>query len=53
MGKIVHYYFNYSANTQIFNYPFKNGKELLSEGPITKNQQVQLKPWDVKIIEEE
>jgi len=53
MGKTVHYYFNYSADEQAFNYPFKDGKELLSGDTITKNKQVQLKPWDVKIIEEE
>jgi len=53
MGKIVHYYFNYSADTQTFTYPFKNGRELISGGSTTKNNQVQLKPWDIKIIEEE
>jgi beta-galactosidase len=53
MGKIVHYYFNYSADTRTFTYPFKNGKELISGDSITKNNQVQLKPWDVKIMEEE
>jgi beta-galactosidase len=50
-GKTIHYYFNYSAETQAFNYPFGNGKELLSNETVTKNQQLELQPWAVKIIE--
>ena len=53
MGKTIHYYFNYSAEMQVFNYPFNDGKELLSGDVVTKNKQVQLKPWGIKIIEEQ
>ncbi len=52
MGKIVHYYFNYSADAQSFSYLFNDGKELLSGETIMKNQQLQLQPWGLKIIEE-
>ena len=53
MGKTIHYYLNYSADTQVFNYPFNDAKELLSGDVVTKNKQVQLKPWGIKIVEEQ
>lgn len=51
-GKTIHYYFNYSSAANTFNYPHKEGKELLSAESIQKNNEVQLEPWGVKIIEE-
>jgi beta-galactosidase len=51
-GKTIHYYFNYSSIANTFNYPYKEGKELLSAESVIKNKEVQLEPWGVKIIEE-
>ncbi|WP_026259902.1 beta-galactosidase [Segetibacter koreensis] len=51
-GKTVHYYFNYSANSKLFTYPYRDGKELLSGKNITKASQQKLEPWGVIIIEE-
>jgi len=52
LGKPVHYYFNYSASSQIFSYPYGNGIELLSGTSIASSSQVALEPWGIKIIEE-
>lgn len=51
-GKIVHYYFNYSAANVSFTYPHNDGNELLQNEPIQRNKQVQLNAWAVMIIEE-
>lgn len=51
-GKVIHYYFNYSSDSNTFSYPYKEGKELFSAESIQKNKEVQLEPWGVKIIEE-
>ena len=52
-GKMVHYYFNYSATRQAFKYPFRNGKELIGSGSIATNNQLQLEPWGFEIVEEQ
>ncbi|WP_291101199.1 MULTISPECIES: beta-galactosidase [unclassified Flavobacterium] len=51
-GKIIHYYFNYSSVASSFNYPHKEGKELLFSENIMKNKEIQIDPWGVLIIEE-
>lgn len=51
-GKNIHYYFNYSATPSFFKYPYGDGKELLADKNILKNQQVNLDAWDVAIIEQ-
>jgi beta-galactosidase len=51
-GKKVHYFFNYSANSNTFPYLYKNGKELLKDVPIMQNSTINIDAWGVKIIEE-
>lgn len=51
-NRTVHYYFNYAAVAATFNYPYNDGKELLSDETIYKNKAVAIEPWGVKIIEE-
>jgi beta-galactosidase len=51
-GKTVRYVFNYSAKPATINYPFANGHELLKGKSVTKNKQMVLEPWGVKIVEE-
>jgi beta-galactosidase len=52
-GKKVHYYFNYSANPSALKYPYRGGKNLLSNTSITQNATLSLGAWGVEIIEEE
>jgi beta-galactosidase len=52
-GKIIRYLFNYSAKATSINYPFANGKELLTNQAINKNSSVELEPWGFKIVEEQ
>lgn len=51
-GKNLHFYFNYSSDTQKFVYPYEAGAELLSDRPTKKGQAVTLEPWELAIIEE-
>ncbi|MBN8826017.1 MULTISPECIES: beta-galactosidase [unclassified Spirosoma] len=51
-GKLIHYYFNYSATPGSVKYPYKAGKELLADQPITSGQSMSIEPWGVKIVEE-
>lgn len=51
-GKIIHYYLNYSSVASSFNYPHKEGKELLFSENVMKNKEIQIDPWGVLIIEE-
>jgi beta-galactosidase len=52
-GKVVHYYFNYSAAPASFIYPHKAGTELLSATPIKPMAAIEIPSWGVKIIEED
>ena len=51
-GKAIHYYFNYSATPGSITYPYKAGKELLSNEAITPNASISLEPWGIRIVEE-
>ena len=51
-GKVLHYYLNYSSNSQTFTYPYASGSDLLTQTAIAHSQQLTLKPWDLAIIEE-
>jgi beta-galactosidase len=51
-GKTLHYYLNYSSQSQTFTYPYAKGLDLLSRKPVEKSQAVTLAPWDLFIIEE-
>ena len=50
--KTVHFYFNYAAEPASLRYPHGAGKELLSNTAVATNQQLQLGPWGVQVIEE-
>jgi len=50
--KQVHYYFNYSNKIQQFIYPYKEGISLIDNKEVAYNQQFNLNPWDLIIIEE-
>ena len=51
-GKVVHYYFNYGDDPQLFRYPHENGTELLSDAPVRQGDVWPIDPWGVVIIEE-
>jgi beta-galactosidase len=51
-GRKVHYYLNYSSQSQTFAYAYGAGAELLSDSKISNAQKVTLNPWDLAIIEE-
>jgi beta-galactosidase len=51
-GKNLHYYLNYSSQSQTFTYPYISGVDVLTRKPISKSQAVELAPWDLVIIEE-
>lgn len=51
-GKTIHYYLNYSGNSQTFSYPYGVGADLLEQAAVESAQQITLKPWDLAIIEE-
>ena len=51
-GKIVRYYFNYSAKPVKVSYSYKNGTELLSNKAVSQNSSMDLEAWGVKIVEE-
>jgi len=51
-GRVIHYYMNYSSDAQTFRYPYKQGEDLLTSTAVAPSQSVELKPWDLVIIEE-
>lgn len=51
-GKQIHYYFNYSSETQRFFYADKDAIELLSGKSISTGSVLELSAWDLKIFEE-
>ena len=51
-GKILHYYLNYSSDSQTFSYEYGPGFEILQQIAASHGQSVTLKPWDAAIIEE-
>lgn len=51
-GKILHYYLNYSSDSQTFSYEYGPGFEILQQIAVSHDQSVTLKPWDAAIIEE-
>jgi beta-galactosidase len=52
MGKKVHYYFNYSGETQTAKYAYGAGTNLLDGKAVTAGGALALAPWDVAIVEE-
>jgi beta-galactosidase len=51
-GRTIHYYMNYSSDSQTFKYPYKLGEDLLTKMTVAPSQTVTLKPWDLAILEE-
>jgi beta-galactosidase len=52
MGKMIHYYFNYSGGAKTFTYPHKKGKALLSDAVLAPQATITLPAWGFQIIEE-
>jgi beta-galactosidase len=52
MGKLIHYYFNYSAAAVKASYAFGSGVNLLDSKAVSKGNSLELAPWDLAIIEE-
>jgi beta-galactosidase len=52
LGKRIHYYLNYSNDAQKFVYAGAAGTDLLTGNAIAPQTQVELKPWDLVIVEE-
>jgi beta-galactosidase len=48
-GNTIHYYLNYSSDTNTFTYPYAAGHDLLTQTFVAKSQQVTLKPWDLVV----
>ncbi len=51
-GKLISYIFNYSPSRISFTYDGKDGIELIGNNPITMGELMNLRPWDIIIIEE-
>lgn len=51
-GKVIHYYFNYSATPTSLIYSYKSGTELLSNTAIPLKSKIDIGAWGVKIVEE-
>jgi beta-galactosidase len=51
-GKKLHYFLNYSSDSQTFTYSFGAGTELLAQSTVAQGQSIKLKPWDAAIVEE-
>lgn len=52
-GKTVRYFFNYSDKPVTITYPFRSATELLSGNKVSQNSTVELKPWDVQILQQQ
>jgi beta-galactosidase len=52
-GGKVHFFYNYSSEEINFPYPHGKGKTLLTKRKVSSEEQLNLPPWDVLIIEEE
>jgi beta-galactosidase len=52
MGKHIHYYFNYSADSVKFAYGYGDGTGLIRGTRPSRGQEITLGPWDLAIIEE-
>ncbi len=52
MGKLLHYYFNYSGAEVKVSYAYGAGTNLLDGKPVVRTAQLTLAPWDLAIVEE-
>jgi beta-galactosidase len=51
-GKRIHFYLNYSGQSQAFGYPYPEATDLLSGKVFGKGQSCALQEWDLAILEE-
>ncbi len=51
-GNTLHFYLNYSSAPQTVNYGYGAGTDLLSQGAVSHDEKLTLKPWDAAIVEE-
>ncbi len=51
-GRPLHFYLNYSAVPQAFDYGGKAGSELLAGRPVAPRQRITLGPWDLAVVKE-
>ena len=51
-NKVIHYYFNYSAEPKLFAYPYAKGKALLPDETISPGAKIVLPAWGFQIIRE-
>jgi beta-galactosidase len=52
-GKLMHYYFNFSGQTQKAAYTYKSGIDLLRNAAVAPESAISLRPWDVLIVAEQ
>jgi len=52
LGKKLHYYLNYSSDEQSVPYSYGTGIDLTTGAAVASAQTLQLKPWDLAVIEE-
>lgn len=50
-GNTIRYIFNFSDETQTFNYPTTGGNSLLTNKKVEKGDEISLKEWDFMIVE--
>jgi len=51
-GKNLHYFLNFSSESQTVAYSYGEGTELLTQAVVSHLQNITLKPWDAAIVEE-
>lgn len=52
-GTYLHYILHYSEDSAVISCPWKKGKELLEGKSYVQGERIELKDWDVKILEAE
>ncbi|MFP4017038.1 MAG: beta-galactosidase trimerization domain-containing protein, partial [Halanaerobiales bacterium] len=52
-NKKIHFFFNYSSESQGFIYLHNNSRELLTDKEVKKEEKLEIEPWGFYILEEE
>lgn len=50
-GRTIRYYFNYSNEVKTIRYPYASGTELIMKKEISEGDTLEIKPWNLLIIE--
>ena len=53
LGKVLHYYLNFSGGEISISYPYGNGVDLLTDNPVAHGSVLKLGPWDLAIVAEQ